>query len=664
MRLYNIDEKLYSDIISSKLNEAYFINQENNINIPNSHKKKGWKYFVDGFRLCKNSVNYTGSFSYDRGAHDKHKIKPLSFVSFTDNAGNDFLDFINSIINGDEKIFLQFKGLEVFDLRRKLFEIENIEIRNTVVDSLLISTINRYFPCLKKINFIKSIIKQECNFDKIKGCLEFNGSIIENIRVFNDTHADIVLWRTEVNKVSNTTINSKELQFNCITNINIKELFLKCNFPYLENLIVSPAVDMQVREFSYEDNFIYLPSSAPYLENLSIEGKLSSFDFLTDMKNLLRCNIKSIYDFHGSNYPDTSKSSERKKIKKRNIKGYQISKILSPDQEDKYILGKLELDRVRRLAQFNKLLSYSEDEKQQLLTGINPIEYCINSNVNNGEITEFYELYFDYLYFRNTMNEKDVRIGLEETYRMLNGYIHVYKNREVFNDMKKILICKNYIHNYDGKPILFKSKQRKVSTIKDALKFREKYEYRKGWTYKDLEEDNYHCFLECLNGIRDDEQDIDIGMLIDSSEVTNYDVTVNSFKDLGEGGRYIAGIIEKFDRIRNKSLDLKRKHDYYRSLIDELIEQNYAKFTIKEKIFLHLNNKKYQFGFNKWAKEIDVYHLKLDYDEDCLKEINMKTNGLYSKYFNMLKLTYTQYDMTENPYYLPVEKEHIKKLEF
>jgi hypothetical protein len=104
----------------------------------------------------------------------------------------------------------------VFDLRKALFEVKELVINNTEVDSFLVSMLERYLPKLEQIRFNNCIIKKGCCFFKIKSNIEFNGSIIEDFRVFNDTKAKIELLRTEIEKISNTSVNSKTIKFQCI----------------------------------------------------------------------------------------------------------------------------------------------------------------------------------------------------------------------------------------------------------------------------------------------------------------------------------------------------------------------------------------------------------------------------------------------------------------
>jgi hypothetical protein len=437
---------------------------------------------------------------------------------------------------------------------------------------------------------------------------------------------------------------------------------LKCNFKELENLIIFP--DKDKVGISYGNDFMFLPKSAPDLENLSIEGKLASFDFLVNMRNLLRCNISSIYDIHSSFYPDVVTRIEREKLKKRNIKAYNVKKILNPDEEDRFIIGTIELDRIMKLARFNKLLGYSEEEQKFLLENPNLVEYLISQKVGDIEIMKFYESYFDTLILRNTENEEDVRLGLEDTYRLQKGILYKDRTCKRLNEDKRIVLSKTFIYNYDNRPIVFMNKPKPVRTEQDAIDFREKYEYRKGFTEEDLNRYDYNKFIDLLKKLKDSEEKISIGNLIEAiSEEADYHVKVEDFRKLGEGGRYIEGVLECFNRSEERFDSLHAKNTYYRNLIKKLVLDNYDKFTISEKIVLLLDSEKYEIFGNRFAITLDIYGIEKEYDESLIKSIDLKTNNLYSKYMNMVKLTYEQTSIQHITYNLPVKKEYIKNLE-
>lgn len=658
----NIEKKLFSDLVSYKFPDAYFINQENDFNVPNSHQKKGWRFFVDGFCVLNECKDYSGSFTCDKVV-SFNPTKKLIFTSFTKESGINFLKFINAILNGDPKIFLHLNGLEVFDLRKKMFDIEEIQFSNMEIDALLLDTIAIRFSKLKKLEIRSCKVKRECNFNKIRGNVEINSSFVEDIRVFNDTSADISISRSHVEDISNTTILSTEFKINIATNIDIKSLFLKCNFPNLETLTLEPQ-NNSTKCYSYENQLLYLPKSAPKLENLIIDGKVKSFDFIMDIKNLLNCQLESVYDVHGMLYPDVSSSLERKNFFHRNKKNYTIQKILNPDLDDKYLLGTLELQRILRLAQLNKNLSYEPEEKNELLKKSNSYYHQKKPSLKNGEITKFYESYFDKLYFKNTENDSYIKNGLEDTLGFLNGFIYTYRNNRADFYKKNLVIGKNFMYRYDGTPIIFKNGKRMIETVDQALEFRKKFVYQKGWDIQDLENNEYYSFIDYLKELQDTiEEDISVGVLMEFSEFNDYHIKGEEFKKFGISGNYVAGIFEKYNRLKKRENDLEQKNQFYRSLLNDLILENYDQFTFKEKIFLYFNITQYSFCDQSYYPESNLYDLKGDYDEFVLENINLKTMGLYAKYFNMLKLTYKQNRIFGHPYDLTVKKDYIKRLE-
>lgn len=660
MKQNNIYYQLKNDIIHSKYPDAYYLNQTNDINKINTGQKavREWKYFIDGYQISVNNNNFFGNYRYDKVMD---RAKPMTFGSFSKQSGLDFLNFINSIINGDESIFLLTKGLEVFDLRKSLFKVQELQIRNTEVDNFCISMITRYLPKLNRITFIHCTLKKECDFSKVRTDINFNESIIKDFRIFNNASSNIEFLRTHIEKITNTTVNSKTIKFESITELDYKTLFLKCDFKELKTLIISPEADKV--GFSYRNDFMFLPKSAPNLENLSIMGKLENFDFLTQLK-ILRCSIDSVYDRLGSFYPDVITKKERERLKKRNLKRYEIKKILMPEEGDKLIIGQLELERILRLAHFNNLISYTDDEKFFLLKNPNLLKYLLSQKKEDGEITKFYESYYDKLISRNTENEQDVRLGLTNTYKMVNGIMCICYNREVYSNHKKIILTKKFIYNYDDKPIIFMNRFKSINEIQEAIDFRKKYKATVSTNEEDFNNVHYNEFIKWFKDFQKENEEITIGSLMSVWEEFGCTIDIQNFKKLGEGGRFIAGIMEKCYRLNKASDTLYAKILYYKELIKKLLTDNYHKFTTKEKIVLVVDEEKYDIRVNPFAIESDIFEIKKDYDESLIKDIDYKTNHLYSKYMSLLKLIYNQVKMRESGYDIPIKVEYIKNVKF
>lgn len=653
MNSYNILNRLYNDVISNKYKDAYIINQENDINQYNTFKKNKWRHALDAYSINQRTPDYEGKYTCDKRKDKPFDLSVLTFVSYSNHSGLDLLNFINKILDGDSSIFVHIDNFNIVDLRKKMFEIKKINIRNTNVDDLLLTNIRRYFHSLDEVIFTNCNIKKDCNFNNLKCNIEFDQCNIESIRVFNETKANLKFLRTNIDKIVPTTILSNLVEFPCNNYHIYKELFLKCNFPNLENFKVYK--DKNFIEYSYLDQFKFLPTSAPNLENLYIQGKLSSFDFLLSMKNLLRCNIDSVFNVHSSFFADVDTKEERDKLLKRNKYEYDVQKILT-NEEDKFIIGTLELNRILRLARFNKLLSYDEEELKELLKG--------NKNflkeVSDGEITKFYESYYDTLIQRNTLNEQDVRLGLEDTFYQLGNFIYMDRTYKRLGYDKKIVLAKKHMYRYDGIPIIFMNRKKQIKTIEEATDFRNRYPKNENYTIEKFNNDEYKDFLKIIDSLDDE---ISIGSLLDwIAETTYFRPSINSFRSLGEGGKYLAGIYEKYKRLHKRSDDVIEKS---KSIFDKLLKiilDNYEKFTVEEKLYIYEEIDRYDISTNRHAVSPDIYNLKELYNSDVVDSINLKTNNLYQKYMNILKMTYSQLYLGEKGYDLMIDEECVKKL--
>lgn len=652
----NINQRLRNDIIHAKYPDAYYKNQMNEINQFNNGKcASNWKYFIDGYEMRVNGDTYVGFYRYDKKID---KCKPMNFQSFSHHAGLDFLNFVNAIINGKESTFLLMNGLEVFDLRKSLSKIKECIIHDTEIDNLLIIVLNRYFPKLESLTFQNCIIKKECDFSKIQASIYLNECRIENFRVFNDTTANIEFLRAHIDRISPTHVYSKTISFKGIHERIYKQLFLKCHFQNLENLTIHPEVN--VTEFYYGNDFLFLPKSAPCLENVSIQGKLENFDFLTELSHLLRCDIQSIFDSHGLFYPDVISKKEREKLKKRNLERYKIAKILMPYEEEKFLIGKLEIERILNLAHFQHRLSYTDEEKNALFKNPNGLHPLFQQNIDAQEIVKFYECYYDMLRLRNTENEIDAKYG--KTYRLgiQNGIPYTYFKTDFEPFKKQIVLTKNFIYHYDNKPILFENCPKPIKNIRDATAYIKDHGY-----VDDMIEEDDNQYKELLNWLQNQEEEITIDTLSDVvQEFFQCSIKNLDFRKLGEGGRYILGILEKSHRLEDTYHAIYEKYFHCRECIKKLISENYDKFTIAEKTVLLADGQNYDMQDYSIFKIDDDYAIVSEYDENLIQVIDDKTNYLYSKYMGILKMYYMQLQMHQHGNDAIIKREYIKKLNF
>lgn len=175
---------------------------------------------------------------------------------------------------------------------------------------------------------------------------------------------------------------------------------------------------------------------------------------------------------------------------------------------------------------------------------------------------------------------------------------------------------------------------------------------------------NYDFFLEYLKEYQ--EEDMPIECFIDMlEEVFPLDIAEmqNLLKDL-EGAEELKKVFSQYHRFRQIKKEIKEKQNGYRESLMNLIEENYSFFTFQEKVYLythHMDN-----VINSNSSLTEVIHKKFDKwieeEEKVLESIHQKTNGLYSKYQQYMKLTNKNYH-SKTPD-IEVKKSYIKKIKW
>ena len=633
----DIYEVISNDVMRDEYPDLYYINQENGINTPNSFQKKGWRHFIDGGAVRKNGESYYASYTYDIGSDYDTRIKGMDFTSFSANSGKDLLDFVYSVLNAEPKNFILTKGLEVYDLRKYMQRIKKINVYNTEIDDLFIRTLKKYFPNLVQIEFIKCHIKNECNFDSIKTQMKFSYCEIDDIRSFNDTMANLEIRRSIINKISNATIYSEEIRLddNTISNSELKTLFLKCSFPNLNFIDLSPKVECY--KYSYLDSFSYLGDAAKKLEYIRVNGKVSSFDFLLKLPNLISTGIHSIQDDLGTWYPDVDSDNELERIKTKNFNEYQIQKTLNPTIDDHYLVPRLEIQRILKQADILKLLSYTEEEKRFLLEHPDIIEFYKNNPVDT-EVEDYYSCDFDRLnYYKKNPNPYK-NFSKANYYRIVNNLLYEYDpNPLAYNN--PILLCKNFIYYFNGKPIIFEHRYKPVRNLEEAQKIIEGKQIEK----YELDDFFYEEFLELMDEFKEKSKDVDFGGLNDAvNEVITSGYPYHKYlSSLGEGGRIIKGHYDASKRYNNCRDATRRKNELYQEKMKEVLVEVYDNLTIEEKKYILEYKDSYRIGASGIKAKTNP-----DLEQNnILESINSKTNGKYENIFKHLKLSYKTYYM-------------------
>lgn len=657
--------KLYSrlkeDVYSYFYPDAYLLNQENNINQFNVSRKNGWRHFIDGGEVIKNTENYCCKYTFDYEYNVSKETKKLTFNSYNDSSGLNLLDFVNSVLNGDSKIFVKVENLNFYDARKYLFEVVEILVKDSVIDAIFLQVLKKYFHKIKRIEFRRCTIKKECNLNSIDAetDIAFHNTIIENSRSLNDCASDIYMLRASIKQIFPITIKSKKILINFLSQenyIDLKLLFLECNFPNLIFFQVDPEVYYD--NYSFEDAFTYLPDSAPNLEEIYIEGKIRDLKFLTKFKYLINCNILSIQD-EASYYANITNRKEKEKILERNKYQYEVKKILFPYLEDKFIISELERTRLLRLSHFLSTLSYTEEDKR-IFKEKDIIRALTNKNIN-AQIEYYFECYFDTLRLKRQFFERKRILWDEERYRFFGKYLCQYNpTLEILQDNKKsILLSKSFLFASNGLPIIFIGRQGRPMTKEKATALMHEAEM-----LGIQPESAYEFQFKTLtNFFKEFSKEIDQPILADELNNIIYDkvysfITGNEFLTYGSEGKRISYAFDTCKRAQERLDNIIDKINKTKKLLVEIIRENYNSFVVEEKAFMffdyiktycsseeaavafyddYYNCVKAEVQNNKMTNFKTVYKILVSDPKCVLKSINSKTNGLYSKYCNYIK---------------------------
>ena len=623
-----IYQRLYNDISITEP-ELCLYNQEGEINKQNTLKKppiRPFRDFIDGGVVIKRNKNYSCRYTYDLKS-DGHLLnnRRLEFITYDGKSGSNFMDFVDSVLKADPNIFTKVEDFVLYDVRNRLFDVAYIVVNDTIIDDAFLKIIKKYFHRLGKIVFDKCYIKSECNFDGIKTHINIVSSVIENIRSFNDCEADIDIGRSKVLNITPSNIKSSNVSISDDLGKrgNIKELFLKCNFPNLVSLHISSDP-----EYSYEDSLTYLPDSAPNLENITILGRVKDLNFLTKFKYLLDISILSEEDEHSLFLPSITSANERKKLYERNKKQLEINKILYPNEDERTLLADIEENRIKRLCHFLSRLSYTEADK--IFT--NDVIKTIYEKPVDPLIPYYYECWYDTLKPKKQLESKDGFYRDDNVYRFYNNFLCEFRTNIIHRiNKKQIVKAVPFLYATNGLPIIHKTDYKPVNSIEDAKKLVEKgyYDCAPSHDYE------YDLFIDLLKSYASSERKTiranDFFGKIRSS--AHYFVTGDTFKSFGPAGMKISYIYDTFCRGRDRNEAIDDKILEYHKLYNALLMNYYDSFTLEEKMYIYDKGS----GINIYR-----YHNGPEYqdnydEEKTLKSIDEKTNGLYSKYYNYIK---------------------------
>lgn len=636
--------RLNNDVNMAILDSPYFINQYRRINkIEDSSNgdrlprdKRFSKRYLNGGVIVDNNKKYNGFFNLELDV--KGLNHSLVFEHFDGVSSDNFENFINNIYTSNNLI------IDHYDLSKCLNEVNEIKIHNSNIDYKFTNLIRKYFHNLKKIEFSYCKVSSDADFSKIDTYIRFYNSEVDNIRVFSDSKSNFEFWRTSIYDISPCTINSSEIRMPNIGNpykLDLKKLFLMVNFPNLESLDIRPDT---LREYSFEDSFLFLPYSAPNLENLYVGGKVRNLNFLERLPYLLKCSIDSVNDDspYSFFYPYVTDKKERNKLSKRNEEYIKYLSVLKSFIPEEFIMCEAEYDRIMKLKDAYYLIKEHYDNEYNDL---------INNKENNFKSTFKPSGYFSMMYYKlvyKKNNKSDLFFSDEPVYKIQNNIM--YDDSRCY-DKNNIVRATKFIYHPSGIPIIFDTRSRIKPPSYEELCKRPK---QKNYTYDDL---RYDSFKEIL-----DEEDIEsLGSLLDALSVKETpNLTLDDYKILSNKlYRYMF----EYKRYKIAEDTIADKNDKaYESLL-KVIDDNYDKFTIEEEAFIleRINDDVYR---HTYYPSIDDYYFQLLSYEHYLEDlINEKTNGLYKKYKNLLKETRKQLRIrTYDMYNKPLNDEDIKEL--
>lgn len=640
-----IEEQLFCDIWRSYYPNVYFINQNGKINEWNNLQTLGWKYYKNGGCVEKITEDYQCGYSFDFECHGSEIRNQMEFVSRR-NAGISFLDFISSVAKADHLV--QTKGLEVWDARKEMNHVIKLYVTDTHVDQLFLDSVHRYLKNLKCVKFAHCTIDSHCDFSKWDISLVFYKCELSSLRSLNDTHANIELDSTFVDKLVPTKILSKNLKIISYSpkNFSLKNFFLCASFPDLQELSVEACDETK---YSYENDFVFLPYSAPNLKEICIKGKVKNFDFLTYFSHLENASAEAYYADFGNVFPYLTDRKKQEKIKQLYQEEFLIQKYFFGENDD-VVSSNVELLRINKLCEFLSYISYTEDEKDHYMN------YQDIFLPTSKDFDEYYECVYNQLHLKK--QEPFSWLDPQERYFFVQNYLccldpfQEYRLGVKTHRGKQIVTTKNYMVSSRGIPILFNGRAKaKPMTLEQAEKLQSEPIYDYHMKYRD--------FLEDVKN-NPPKNDIRVLNLLEWAHTfgTSISRDGHEFLDMGPYGKKIAHVLLKTFRNEQRFDEVQEKYKHYLKKAIEVLQKHYERFTIQEKIYLYfLLERDYRCFHYQQLKALcgDV--------EDCSQSVHEKTNGEFFKYWKMSQAFYKLSFALPNSYDETLKAEWIRKLE-
>lgn len=620
--------KMTCDVNRYLNGEVYYVNQYGVINTPNNIDKNGYRNirfptkYSDGGVVVDNNEKFYAYYNYDfKGNQNTFLANMLHFQSFNGDSSKNLLTFIDNILKSNDLV--EINGLEVKNLKSKLFEAKYIIISSTEVNNDLIKNIKRYFPNIIKLKFNGCNILQETSFEKLNSSIEFYECNIDNILSFRNNKSDLDIWYSNIDRITPCDIDSPVIRFRSIGHnyhVPLKEIFLKCNFPKLTNLEIT--CDSNERCRSHEKDFYFLPYSAPNLEVLTIEGKVFDLDFLSRLKNICRASISSRtknswYDFE---VPYITNGKERKKLEEKNKEMVEYYKKLYPFFSIDALSSKAEFNRLLKLTDTYYLMQPRYENELEDLIKNGPINFNIP---DNQKVID----YFIARYNKLEHQKRDEFDFLDSKKYSIKNNILYEEYQRYLKGFEKIVKTKLFMYHSSGLPIIFDGYTKiKPKRIEDMPEPTEKNRY-------------FDCEKERKELITEEFVSTDFYHYNDLSFlVSELGVGILQPGDFSKISPFLSSLVEKENRLYHVD-DFRKKEEIkcFNNLL-KIIDDIYDELTIEEKMYLL---KVYENDLLILSKSFLHLDKQYEIDEEGLFDsINEKSNGRYKNTMNDIRKNY------------------------
>lgn len=405
-------------------------------------KKECVENLYDDIEFIKYTSDYIAIFKVN-------EIFEKYFLEFAQSHMEDsscFFHYIMEFLTSKEQYFYKkVNGIILKDFQKEILHIKELSINNLIIDNKMIKLLMQYFKELEFVHFKNCIILEECSFYHLESTLRFYNCEIMNINSFNYCKQNLIFSNCQISKIVNAIINSSKITIDKWDDATLTDLFLKCHFPNLTEMIIK-------NDFvSLDDNTLYnkclqfLPYACPNLVNLFIEGKVFSFNFLYHFNKLNKCEIRSVNDSIGVYEiynPYVENDSERNDI--INNSNRQIK-----DDMDIHLAIYDKLDEIIKLL---KIANFTVEEmniylnKKVPMTLLNPVSNFCETKISN--------------YYLYNLNNRILELCNNSDYEPIIINDRFYLIKKLFAGkyvkMKQgVIISSPFIYHPSGIPIIF-----------------------------------------------------------------------------------------------------------------------------------------------------------------------------------------------------------------